>query len=283
MIELPGNINRNMVSLDLGASPNQEAPTMNTSKTAASDVLLSVLMPCHNEALIARQSVEQTLRVLKSHFDRPFEILLVDDGSTDGTSKAVEGLTELHPEVKLVQLERNGGKGDALRTAFSHAHGSLVCFLDGDLDIHPSHVVPFVKCLETEKLDIVIASKRHPDSRVDYPIERRMLSFAYQLLLRGLFGLRISDSQAGIKIFRREVLENVFVRGLVKRYAYDAELLVVADRYGYRIGEAPISMRFQSKYGSGVDLKAIVNMFVDTLGIFYRLRVTRYYRAPRKG
>jgi hypothetical protein len=145
------------------------------------------------------------------------------------------------------------------------------------LDIHPNHVLPFVQILERDHCDIVIGSKRHPESRIDYPMERRVLSFAYELFVRLLFGFHIGDSQAGIKLFRREVLERVFPQGLVKRYAYDAELLVLASRLGYRIREAPITMDFRSKFGSGVDLDAIVRMFLDTLGVFYRLKITKYY------
>jgi glycosyltransferase involved in cell wall biosynthesis len=248
-----------------------------TSSQRTEPVGLTVLMPCHNEGSIVRRSVEETVRALKLPSGQAFEVVIVDDGSTDETAERIRDSVEMHPEVRVVRLEENGGKGHALRTALAFTSGSLVCFLDGDLDIHPNHILPFVHLLEMGHSDIVVGSKRHPNSQVDYPIERRAASLAYQLLLRILFGLRLSDTQAGIKLFRREVLERVFTRGLVKRYAYDAELLVVASHLGYRIQEAPIAMDFQSKFGSGVDLKAILKMFLDTLGIFYRLRITNYY------
>ena len=247
------------------------------NESQASHIGLSVLMPCHNEVSSVRQNVEEALRILRSRCDRPFEIVVIDDGSTDGTLGRIRDLARAYPEVHVVRLPENGGKGNAIRTAFPASTGALVCFLDGDLDIHPSHVVPFIRILEERNVDIVVGSKRHPESRIDYPIERRVLSFAYQVFVQTLFGLRLRDSQAGIKLFRRDVLEKVFTRSLVKRYAYDAELLVLARRLGYRIEEAAITMNFRDKFGSGVDLKAIMRMFQDTLGIFYRLRITRYY------
>ena len=238
---------------------------------------LSVIMPYYNEALIAEGNVVETLNTLRDRCDRSFEIVAVDDGSTDGTANRIRALTETHPEVRLVQLPANGGKGEALRSGLPHTLGALICFLDGDLDIHPSHITSFVRNLEAERVDIVIGSKRHPHSKVNYSLKRRVLSFAHQLLVRGIFRLRIRDSQVGIKLFRREVLERVFTIGLVKQYAFDAELLVIASRFGYRILEAPIAMDFPRKLRSGVDLKAIIKMFQDTLGIFYRLRITHYY------
>jgi glycosyltransferase involved in cell wall biosynthesis len=238
---------------------------------------LSVIMPCHNEASIARQSVEETLSALRLQCDRSFEIVVVDDGSTDGTSEQIRDLAGTHPEVRIVRLQQNSGKGNALRTAFPFTEGELVCFLDGDLDFHPRHILPFVRILEAEHCDIVVGSKRHPESKIDYPVERRALSIAYELLVRTLLDLHVRDSQAGIKLFRRDVLARVFPKGLVKRYAYDAELLAVATRLGYRIREAPVTMNFRDKFGSGVDLIAIVKMFMDTVGIFYRLKVTHYY------
>jgi hypothetical protein len=149
--------------------------------------------------------------------------------------------------------------------------------LDGDLDIQPDHIVPFVDTLEADSIDVVIGSKRHPQSQIDYPLQRRLLSRTYEFLVRVLFGLKVRDTQAGIKVFRREVLETVLPLGLVKRYAFDMELLVLAHRMGYRIFEAPIEMKFREKYGSGVGLRAILLMLMDTLGVFYRLNVIGYY------
>jgi glycosyltransferase involved in cell wall biosynthesis len=236
-------------------------------------------MPCQDEADIVERNVMETVQTLREGYQGSFEVILIDDGSTDGTYEKAETLTRAMPELKVLRISTNGGKGNALREAFDRTLGSVVCFLDGDLDIHANHITPYVRLLETGFADVVVGSKRHPQSQIDYNLERRVLSMAYQLLVQALFGLKVRDTQTGIKTFRREVLERVLPLGLVKRYAFDAELLVLAHRLGYRIIEMPITMKFHQKYGSGVSLRAIYQMLLDTLGVFYRLHVTKYYDA----
>ena len=243
-------------------------------------VRLSVIMPCLNEAKSVRRMLEETAKVLRGQYGEPFEILVVDDGSTDGTWKIAEQVASSIPEVKVARFPANGGKGNAQRKAFFQASGNLVCFLDGDFDIHPKHIIPFIRILEEDTTQVVVGSKRHPESKIDYPLQRRVLSKAYELLIRSLFGLKIRDTQAGIKVFRRNVLAEVLPLGLVKRYAFDAELLVLAHRLGFKIVEAPIEMDSWDKIGSAVKPREVARMFLDTLGIFYRLYVTKYYDRP---
>lgn len=245
---------------------------------------ISIIIPCLNEAKTVRQTLAETAKAIGATFGDSYEILVVDDGSTDGTSAVVESAAQSLAHVHLTRMPKNAGKGNAERTAFERARGDLVCFLDGDFDIHPVHIAPFIRILQEDHVSGVIGSKRHPDSRIDYPWQRRILSAGYEMFVRALFGLRIRDTQAGIKVFKREVLDEVLPLGLVKRYAFDAELLVLAHRKGFRIVEAPIQMDSWDQIGSGVKLREVVRMFVDTLGIFYRLHVTKYYdgKGPRE-
>lgn len=238
---------------------------------------LSVIMPCLNEAKTIERTLTETARVLREQYGKPFEILVADDGSTDDTWEVALQVASRVTEVKVARFPSNGGKGSVERKVFRQASGDVVCFLDGDFDIHPKHIIPFVEKLENDHASIVVGSKRHPDSRIDYPLQRRFLSKGYQLLIRLLFGLEIRDTQTGIKAFRREVLEAVLPTGLVKRYAFDAELLILAHRLGYRILEEPIQMDSWDKIGSAVNPREVVRMFLDTLGIFFRLHITRYY------
>ncbi len=248
-----------------------------SSAAKASPPFLSVVMPCLNEARVVEKSLRETAKVLRESQPDPFEILLVDDGSTDGTWDVAKEVAASIPEIHLARIPVNGGKGNAQRKAFEMTQGEIVCFLDGDLDIHPKHIPPFVQILKNDHTQVVIGSKRHPESVIEYPLRRRFLSSGYEMFVRTLFGLHVKDTQTGIKVFRRSVLEEVLPRGLVKRYAFDAELLILAKRLGFKIVEAPIETNSWDREGSGVVPREIVKMFTDTLGIFYRLYITRYY------
>ena len=175
--------------------------------------------------------------------------------------------------------ERNLGKGYALRTGSAVARGKYVAWVDSDMDLDPAGLWDFLELARKRDLDAVVGSKRHPDSVVSYPTRRRLYSWLYQQLVRALFRLDVRDTQVGMKLFRREVLEEVMPVVLVKRYAFDLEILAVARSFGFvRIAEAPI--RLDYKFGaSGVNWRAIAQALWDTAAIFYRLRLLALLRA----
>ncbi|MCJ7653187.1 MAG: glycosyltransferase, partial [Actinobacteria bacterium] len=175
----------------------------------------------------------------------------------------------------------NQGKGNALKRGFQYATKELVLFLDADLDLHPSHIGILLKEMETTGADVVIGSKRHPDSSLSYPWHRKLYSTIYYFLILLMFRLPVKDTQTGIKLFHREVLARTFPRLVCKRYTLDLELLAVAHRIGYSVAEAPISLTFQREFGR-IKLADVRNIIVDTLAIFYRLYILRYYDSPLK-
>ena len=137
--------------------------------------------------------------------------------------------------------------------------------------------------MEWYDADIIVGSKRHPASFVKYSLIRKILSYGYYLFVKLLFGIRIRDTQAGIKIFRKEVLEKILPRLVEKRFAGDLEILVVADTIGFkRIYEAPIKLEYAlSPLTSSATLSSIWRILVDTLAIFYRKNILHYYKKPR--
>ena len=154
-----------------------------------------------------------------------------------------------------------------------------MAFLDVGMEIDPNGIRMLWEHMKWYEADVVVGSKRHPVSVVNYPWERKILSWVYYWLIRLLFNFKIRDTQPGIKIFRREVLEKILPRLLVKQYAFDVEMLAVANRLGFkRIYEAPIKLDFQpDSLTTAATLRVIWRMLWDTMAVFYRLKILRYY------
>lgn len=239
---------------------------------------LSVVVPAYREG----PRIYDNLRHLLAELDQlhvSYEVLVVSDGNTDATAAEAERVDS--PNVTVLQYAVNRGKGYALAHGVRHSKGELVTFIDADMELHPREIKRFIDLMQEKNLDIVIGSKRHPDSRVAYPAFRRLQSAAYQLLIRLLFHLDVRDTQTGLKLFRRQVLLEVVPRLAVKQFAFDLELLVVARRLGYRrIAEAPIQLQYQ--FESTIRPSAVYQILWDTAAIFYRLHILKYYdRRPR--
>ena len=254
-----------------------EAMWQRTRETVG-DGRLSVVMPLYRLAAEASENLRRVAGLFERHGVNA-ELVPVDDGSDDGTGEALrefrlDGCS--HVTVKPVICASNAGKGAALRAGFEASSGRYVLLLDGDLDIDPAQVPKFFEQMRVQGADIVIGSKRHPRSVVRYPWHRRVVSACYFAIVRLMFGMRISDTQTGMKLFRREALGDALSRMLVKQYAFDLELLAIAAQRGAKIAEAPVVISFAGKFGA-LRPSTVRKMAVDTLAVFYRLRVLDYY------
>lgn len=245
-----------------------------------SEIQLSILIPAFNEEDRLEKNLRTVVGVMTEAKIR-FEIIVVDDGSQDQTAEVARGLARDGLPIIVESLRKNLGKGFALKEGFPHCKGQYIVFLDADLDISPDQAVTYFEQIQARKLDVLIASKTHADSELEYPLLRRVVSWVYFVFVVLLFGLPVHDTQTGLKIFRREVLEKVFGLILVKRYAYDLELLVIANLLNYRIGEAPVKIRFQRPLGR-IRLWDYYTTGKDTMAIFYRLRILRYYQKKAR-
>jgi len=237
---------------------------------------ISIIMPAYNEGSNIYDNLVETVLTLDST-GISYEIILVDDGSEDQTANFVRKAIEKYPQITLLSYEQNGGKGKAIMAGFNRARGTLVAFLDADLELHPKQLIGLLSAMKENDADIVIGSKRHPESKISYPLKRRVLSKCYNIIIRALFNLQLTDTQPGIKVFKHEVLKKEFSKVVVKRYAFDLEVLVSASNDGYKIIEAPIELIFNRTNGSRINISDVIHMFVDTLGVFTRLRITHYY------
>ncbi len=254
---------------DPGLGARAPAPTGERSSVGPE---LSVIVPTYHEA----ETIVQNLKRLTIALDQTgvsFEVLLVVDGDQRTYAAARECGS---PSVSVLGYSRNRGKGFALRYGISQARGRLVTFIDSDMEIAPEEIGRMARLLDLYSADVVVGSKRHPMSQVHYPWPRRVQSLAYQLLVRLLFRVKVRDTQTGLKMFRREVAERVVDAALVKRFAFDLELLVLARHFGFgRIIEAPVQIDY--KFKSTTNPRAVFSVLWDTAAIFYRLHVLHWY------
>ncbi|TMK69896.1 MAG: glycosyltransferase [Actinobacteria bacterium] len=264
-----------------GASASGPAVTAAPAERSHSRPSLTIVVPVYNGGDDVVANVE-TIRatVVAALPKEEVEVVVVSDGSIDGTA---ERLLETRGEgVRVIHYDRNLGKGYAVKTGALAAHGEWVALVDADLDLDPASVPRFLAVAQQEQLDFAIGSKRHPESVVDYPRSRRVASWCYQQLNRFLFRLDVRDTQVGLKVFSRRVVEDVMPLLLVKRFAFDVELLAVASALGYdRIRELPVRLDYRFT-GSGVGSSAVLFALWDTAAVFYRLRILRTYERKRR-
>lgn len=240
---------------------------------------LSIVIPAYKE----EKNIYNTIkRILESHeaLEYDYEVIVVVDGSPDNTAK--EAKRHRSKKVKVLEYKTNHGKGYALKYGTKHAQGDIITYTDAGGDFDPRQFYKCVKLMEIFDADFVIGSKRHPASKINYPRKRRIYSWIYHKMIRVLFGLNVTDTQAGLKFLKREVAKDVVPRALVKQYAFDLEMLVIAHQLGYRrIFEAPVELNF-NKATSGINRNAIQKMIVDTMAIFYRAHIIKYYLRQSK-
>jgi len=236
--------------------------------------MISVILPAYNEEDSIGDVIRETVKAL-DRITNDWEIVVVDDGSKDSTFAIAKEFAKNNGRIRALSYGKNMGKGFALKYGFEHSRGDLIVFMDADLDLHPKQIKKLIEIMEREKADVVVCSKRHPESKVNYPLNRRILSDAYFFMVKILFNLNVKDTQVGLKLFKRKVLRDVMPRILVKRYAFDVEVLANAVRRGYKIVEAPVELDF--KHGSNINWREIWRMLVDTLAVAYRMHIRRYY------
>lgn len=244
---------------------------------------LSLIVPVYKQEKTIKANILSIQDVLKG-IATPYEIIPVIDGKLDRSEQEAKKIKD--PRVHVVGYKNNRGKGYAVRFGFAHADGDVIGFMDAGGDLKPEALLPMLAQFEFQDADVVLGSKRHPDSKVDYPTYRKILSWVYQKFVRVLFGLEVRDTQVGMKLYIRKVLEDVLPRLLVKRFAFDIEILAVAYRLGYRkIFESPVEINLFSSKTSILRsnlYQVIYNMMVDTLAVFYRLKIRRYYDDASK-
>ncbi len=238
-----------------------------------SEVDLSFIVPAYNE----EDCIEGTLGTIDTIVmgkRLSYEIVVVNDGSADKTLAKARQYAGRNGHVRVISYAKNLGKGHAVKTGFMNSNGNVVFFADSDMEIDLEKISDYVEALKDG--DIVIASKKHSNSRVNVPLSRKILSEGFNALVRILTGVHLKDTQSGLKAMKKSAFSDIFPRLAVKRYAFDVELLAVANLYGLKVVEMPVNIKLDAKF----NLKEIWRMFMDLLGIAYRLRIIHWYQRP---
>lgn len=240
--------------------------------------LLSLVVPTYKQEKTIVHDVMQLEKVLQTLL-YPFEIIVVVDGFVDKSYEKLQRISS--KEIRVLGYEENQGKGHAVQYGMLQAKGDVIGFIDSGMEIDPTGISMLLNHMLWYDADIIVGSKLHPVSQVEYPFHRKILSWGYREINRLLFGLKIRDTQVGIKFYKRKVVEDVFPKLLVKRFAFDVETLAVANALGYnRIYDAPVKLKFGNT--SSISMwkywKVVWNMLWDTSAVFYRIKILHYYQ-----
>jgi dolichyl-phosphate beta-glucosyltransferase len=226
---------------------------------------LSIVIPAYNEERRLPHTLESVNEYLQKQ-SYTYEVIIVDDGSADRTSQIVEDFQKSQPRLKLITLDKNKGKGFAVRTGILHSRGRIVIFTDADLSVPIKEVEKLQPLLE-EGYDIVIGSRKHPDSKI-IRRESRLRCFMgriYHRLNRWLGIKDVQDVPCGFKGFRREAAKQLFLAVRLNRFSFDAEVLYLTQRKFHLMWtQVPI----ECKHSSGSTINLLRDPFIMILDLF---------------
>ncbi len=239
------------------------------------DLDLTVVVPYFNPGDRLRPTIDGLIESL-SKTGLHYEVIAVSDGSTDQSEASLDGLPS--HILRSVPLAVNQGKGNALRVGLGLGRGRWLAFIDADGDLPPNQMAEAFTIARAESPDILIGSKRHPDSKVHTSPLRRLYSKVWQMLVSAPFRLHVSDTQTGLKVMRRNVVVDALPLMVEKGFAFDLELLVIAKCLGYdRFVEMPVEIIERTV--STVSLGTAASMMRQAAAIFARRYVRHSYDA----
>jgi glycosyltransferase involved in cell wall biosynthesis len=215
---------------------------MEESSSQQCSVQVSVVLPAYNEASTLEDTVAKIMEALEE-FAESYEVIIAEDGSTDGTDKIAEALAGKYPCVKYMHGEKRLGRGAALKNAFEKSSGKVLVYMDVDLATDIRQLESLVRAVEEEEFDIAIGSRMLSESKVERTRTRQIASKSYSFLVRTMLGSKIKDYQCGFKAFRREPLMRLLGEVNSRHWFWDTEIIVRAFRKGYTIKEIPVKWK----------------------------------------
>ncbi len=239
--------------------------------------MLSIIVPAFNEG----SRIYDNLKVIGasvSGFTDEYEIIAVNDGSSDNTGDEIRRAASEDSHIIAAGYDKNRGKGGAIIEGVSLSKGSEVGFIDADLDLSPDQIADYVKVMNEQGADVVIGSKMHKGSKIEYPPARKFISFGYYVMLKVLFGLKCHDTQTGLKIYRGDIIRKIAPAQTVNGYAFDIEMLALASKCGAKLIEMPVVLNYTRNTSFGrIRTGDVFKMFTDTWRIWWNLRIRKSY------
>lgn len=238
---------------------------------------ITIVIPAYNEELRLPATLSAVLAHLSRREWRFAEVLVVDDGSTDGTVGVAEEFCRSHPAVRLLKNPGNRGKGYSVRHGMLEAKGDWILFSDADLSAPIEEMDKLIEAAEERGAAVAIGSRALDRSliAVHQSFFRESAGRVFNLLMQLLTGLRFRDTQCGFKLFEARAAREVFRRQRLERFGFDAEVLFIARRLGYRTVEVPV--RWSHSEGTKVSMfRDSLNMFLDLLRIRWHQLRGRY-------
>jgi len=228
---------------------------------------ISVIVPAYNEEKRLPSTLARVAKYLDSRNFSFAEILVVDDGSRDGTVPAIAEFARRNPSVRLLQNPGNRGKGYSVRHGMLEAKGEWALFTDADLSSPIEEMEKLIEAARRKAAQVAIGSRALDRSLVGVhqPLLREYAGRFFNVVMRAITGLHFHDTQCGFKLFQTEAARRIFSLQRLERFGFDAEILFIAERLGYRVVEVPV--RWNDVAGSKVGTLQGLNGFIDLLRI----------------
>ncbi len=235
-------------------------------------VSLDVVLPVLNEAHILERSVAQVRHFLSQEVPHRCRVVIVDNGSTDGTKELGEGLSRQYQNVDFIRLEQRG-RGRALRYAWTQSQADIMCYTDVDISTDLEALPKMINAIIKGECDIAIGSRLAKRSRIRRCLKREVISRLYNVLIKVVLFTRFTDAQCGFKAVTREVVDRVVPQVKDQAWFFDTELLVLAEKEGYRVKDVPVVWTEDSDSR----VKILSTAWEDIKGVF-RLRAFLWSR-----
>ena len=244
---------------------------------ATQEPMITVVLPAHNEVRNLKMAVDETTDFLRG-MDQDFEIIIAEDGSTDGTAEMAKSIANSDPRIRCICHGRRLGRGRALTEVFKQSRGSVLVYMDVDLSTDIRFLEPLIYAI-TEGNDIATGSRALPESSVSRSLKRRVISTIYNNLVRLILRSNIADHQCGFKAFSHESLFKILDKVYAKHWFWDTEILVLASRMGLNVKEVPVMWKEGQK--TEVNLfRDFIDMGFQILKLWWRLNILKSFQRP---